>query len=76
LSTALRALEERSAMMRRTAEHARLRGYRSVAATFDERSERIESDVRMLHDLIMNGRALEPVPESQPDEPGVEQCDE
>jgi two-component system chemotaxis response regulator CheB len=69
LWTALRALEERSATMRRAAEHARERGYLSVASSFDERSERIESDVRMLHDLITNGRALEPMPESEPGEP-------
>jgi two-component system, chemotaxis family, protein-glutamate methylesterase/glutaminase len=61
LWSALRALEERSALMRKLAAQARRRGNETVAVMFDDRSEHVESDVRSIHDLIVNGRTLEPV---------------
>lgn len=61
LWSALRALEERSALMRKLAAQARRRGHETLAVMFDDRSEQVESDVRSIHDLIVNGRTLEPV---------------
>jgi two-component system chemotaxis response regulator CheB len=61
LWTALRALEERSALMRKLAERARRRGHGAVAGMFEARGGRVEEDVRAVHDLIMTGRTLEPV---------------
>ena len=57
----LRALEERSALLTRIAEHAKRRGHRALAAIFEEKSQQIEDDVRTLHEVVTNGRALDPV---------------
>jgi two-component system chemotaxis response regulator CheB len=61
LWTALRALEERSALMRRLAENARRRGHHGVATLFEQRSNEAEADVHAVHRVVTNGRALEPV---------------
>jgi two-component system chemotaxis response regulator CheB len=61
LWAALRALEERTALVRKLADHARRRGRHAVAALFDERSARMDADVRAIHDVIVSGRALEPL---------------
>src|SRR5262249_26214928 len=63
LWAAMRALEERGALMRRLADHARRRGHEIVATMFDERSKKVEGDVKAIHDVIATGRALEPVGE-------------
>jgi len=61
LWVALRALEERVALLSTLAARARERGHRSVAAIFEERSQLVDADVRVLHELILMGRILEPV---------------
>ena len=61
LWTALRALEERVALLNKLAGHARARGHVAVAAMFESRSKQADEDVRALHDVIMSGRALEQV---------------
>ena len=59
--TALRALEERVALLNKLASHMRDRGHLGVAAMFEARSRETDHDVRTLHDLIMSGRTLEPL---------------
>ena len=61
LWAALRALEERTALMRKLAEHARRRGHGSVAELFEVRSDEVERDVKAIHEVITTGRTLEPV---------------
>lgn len=61
LWAALRALEERVGLMNRIAERARMRGHEATAAMFEQRSRRIDEDVRAVHDLIVSGQVLEPV---------------
>lgn len=61
LWAALRALEERSALMKKLASYARRRGHDAIAESFDQRSDRIENDVRVLHGVITTGRTLETV---------------
>jgi two-component system chemotaxis response regulator CheB len=61
LWAALRALEEREAIMRRLAERARERGLTVIAERFDERTRRVHQEVETIHDLVVNGRALETV---------------
>jgi two-component system chemotaxis response regulator CheB len=56
---ALRALEERSALMRKLAGNARRRGRVGVAAAFEGRSRQVEEDVRTIHDLIVSGGSLD-----------------
>jgi two-component system chemotaxis response regulator CheB len=58
---ALRSLEERSALMIKLADLARRRGYESLAQVYEQKSQQIELDVRMVHSLITAGEALEPV---------------
>jgi two-component system chemotaxis response regulator CheB len=65
LWVALRALEEREAVMHRMAKYARERGMQTAAERFDEKSRRVHDDVERVHDLIVNGRALEPVAEAE-----------
>jgi hypothetical protein len=57
----LRALEEREAIMHRLAERAFDRGLTAAGDRFKEKSRRVHEDVEIIHDLIVNGRALEPV---------------
>jgi two-component system, chemotaxis family, protein-glutamate methylesterase/glutaminase len=67
LWVALRALEERSALMIRIAEDARRRGHEEIAETFESKSKDVEHDVRLLHRLITNGHGLElPVEDVEP----------
>jgi len=61
LWTAFRALEERSALLRRMAELARGRGHHRVATNFDARVSQTQHDAQALHEVILNGGALEPV---------------
>ena len=61
LWVALRALEERSALLNKLAQFARRRGHTPVAELYEERAEHLETDVRALHELIMAGNALDPV---------------
>lgn len=61
LWTALRALEERSALMRKLADCAHRRGHHGVAVAFEGRSKRVEEDVRALHTVISKGGSLEPI---------------
>jgi two-component system chemotaxis response regulator CheB len=63
LWVALRALEERVALMHKLASRARQRGLETVAAMFDERSREFDGDVRTIHDLITAGNSLEAVVE-------------
>jgi two-component system chemotaxis response regulator CheB len=58
---ALRALEERAALIQKLAGNARRRGHEGVAALFEARSRQMEADIRAIHDVILNGQALEPV---------------
>jgi two-component system chemotaxis response regulator CheB len=61
LWSALKALEERVALMRKLADGARRRGHESVALMFEERSRAVDVDVRAIHSLIVNSETLEPV---------------
>lgn len=58
---ALRALEERVALMHKLADNARRRGNEGIAAMFEERVNPVDRDVRTLRELIVSGGTLEPV---------------
>ena len=60
LWTAVRALEERAALVRRLAVDARDRGLERLAAQFDTRARDIDRDASLVHDLLGTARALEP----------------
>jgi two-component system, chemotaxis family, protein-glutamate methylesterase/glutaminase len=62
--TALRALEERVALLEKLAEQAQRRGHEGTATLFRQRASSMEQDVQTIHDLIIGGRALEPVGQS------------
>lgn len=64
LWSALRALEERSSLLRRMATQARARRHEAVAVLFDERAEEVTRDANAIHDLIGQGHALEDLPDS------------
>jgi two-component system chemotaxis response regulator CheB len=59
LYAALRALEERGALLRKLAVQARRRGNVTGAALFEGRLERLEQDVKVLHSVIKDGTGLE-----------------
>jgi len=61
LWAALRALEERGALIDKLAGSARRRGHETIAKLFEARLRAIDHDVRTLHDLILSGGTLEPV---------------
>jgi two-component system chemotaxis response regulator CheB len=61
LWSALKALEERTALMRKLAAQARKRGHEAVATMFEERSRTVDNDVRAIHGLIVSSETLEPV---------------
>jgi two-component system, chemotaxis family, protein-glutamate methylesterase/glutaminase len=59
--SALRALEERSGLMRKLADHADRRGHTAVATMFLERATEVDRDVDAIRALITTGATLEPV---------------
>jgi two-component system, chemotaxis family, protein-glutamate methylesterase/glutaminase len=59
--TALRAVEERVALLKKLAEQAERRGHKGVAAVFRERADAAGDDAETIHNLILSGRAIEPV---------------
>ncbi len=61
LWAAMRALEERVALIHKLADAARQRGHQSVAALFEERLRAVDTDAKTLHALILNGGTLEPL---------------
>lgn len=61
LWAALRALEERVALLSKLSERARRRGHDAMAAMFDVKTRQIESDVKAIHALILDGSVLQPV---------------
>jgi two-component system chemotaxis response regulator CheB len=61
LWSALKALEERTALMRKLAEQARRRGHDAIATIFEDRSRTVDNDVRVIHRLIVSSETLEPV---------------
>jgi two-component system chemotaxis response regulator CheB len=61
LWSALKALEERVALMRKLAAQARRRGHEAVAMMFEDRSRTVDNDVRAIHNLIVSSETLEPV---------------
>jgi two-component system chemotaxis response regulator CheB len=61
LWSALKALEERVALMRKLAARARRKGHDSLALMFEERSKVVDRDVRAIHDLIISSETFEPV---------------
>jgi two-component system chemotaxis response regulator CheB len=61
LWSALRALEERTALLRKLAAGARLRGHAAVAEMFHERSLDVEKDVDAIHQLIVSSPTLDSV---------------
>ena len=61
LWAALRALEERIALVQKLADNARRRGHSTVALLFDQRSHQMEDDVKALHHVVTTGRTLEPL---------------
>jgi two-component system, chemotaxis family, protein-glutamate methylesterase/glutaminase len=62
--TALRALEERVALLDRLAEQAERRGHDGIAVVFRDRSRAVGQDAATIHGLILAGRALDPVGQS------------
>ena len=61
LWTAVRALEERMALVEKLAGDARSRRHEGVAIMFEQRRQDIDRDIRAIHDLITTGQSLEPV---------------
>lgn len=61
LYAALRALEERTALLRKLAAHAKRRGNLTAATLFEHRLEVVDQDVKAVHDVIKNGGSFEPV---------------
>ena len=61
LWSALKALEERVALLRKLADQGRRRGHDAVASMFEERSRVVDNDVRAIHNLIVNSETLETV---------------
>jgi two-component system, chemotaxis family, protein-glutamate methylesterase/glutaminase len=61
LYAAMRALEERVALLQKLATSARDHGRAAVATLLEERIERVDADVKVLHDVIKNGSSLEAV---------------
>ena len=61
LWSALKALEERTALMRKLAAQARKRGHETVALIFEDRARIVDNDVRAIHSLIVSSETLEPV---------------
>jgi two-component system chemotaxis response regulator CheB len=59
LYAALRALEERVALLHKLATHARQRGHHTVASLLEDRLGRVDDDVKALHSVIKNGSSLE-----------------
>jgi two-component system chemotaxis response regulator CheB len=63
LWTALRTLEERSALMNRLADFARRRHLTAAASAYEQKAKSIERDVASLHALITAGQAVVAVTE-------------
>lgn len=61
LWAALRALEERHALLDKMAGYARKRGHQSVATLFAEKAQQVDEDAKAIHDVVTNGRSLDPV---------------
>jgi two-component system chemotaxis response regulator CheB len=61
LWTALRALEERSALFMKLADFSRRRGHEAMVQMYEKKAREIETDVKTLHELISTGRTLEPM---------------
>jgi two-component system, chemotaxis family, protein-glutamate methylesterase/glutaminase len=59
--TALRAVEERVALLRKLADQAERRGHAGVAGVFRERAQAVEQDAGTIHGLITASRAMDPV---------------
>jgi len=59
--TALRAVEERVALLEKLAEQAERRGQSGVAAVFRERAAAVGEDAETIHNLIRAGRVADPV---------------
>lgn len=53
LTTALRVLQERQAVLRRLAEQARTRKHRSVARTWDERAKAVDAEIEALRKALL-----------------------
>jgi two-component system chemotaxis response regulator CheB len=65
LYAALRALEERVALLRKLAAQAHRRGDAMTAQLLAQRIEQVDQDVKAVHTLITNGKSLEPVAQEQ-----------
>jgi hypothetical protein len=65
LYAALRALEERMALLRKLATRARHRGNLTAAMLFEHRLEGVDQDVKAVHGVIRNGGSLEPVADEE-----------
>jgi hypothetical protein len=61
LWTAVRSLEERSLLIGKLADNARIRGHDGVAALFQDRAAMLDREAQVVRDLISRGRALEPI---------------
>ncbi len=59
--TALRAVEERVALLEKLADQAERRGQSGVAGVFRERANAVGQDAETIHTLILAGQAAEPV---------------
>jgi two-component system chemotaxis response regulator CheB len=62
--TALRAVEERVALLEKLAQQAERRGQNGVAAVFRERAHAVGQDAATIHNLILASRAVDPVGQS------------
>ena len=59
--TALRAVEERVALLQKLADQAERRGHKAAAAVFRERGNAASEDAETIHNLILAGRVVDPV---------------
>lgn len=76
LWAALRALEERAALLRRMAQRARRRKHRFDTA-FDERADAAEAHATIVRDVLLNRSASHVVPDhTNPDAPPAAVLDE
>jgi two-component system chemotaxis response regulator CheB len=65
LYAALRALEERVALLHKLAAHARRRGNLAAALLFESRLANVDQDVQAVHSVIRSGTGLTPITQDE-----------
>ena len=61
LWAALRALEERHALLNKMAGYAQRRGHHSVAELFATKAQQVDADAKAIHHVVTSGHSLDPV---------------